>query len=48
MKMKAALRSAVKRSMYSICITFGDYVKELPLTKEVLQQLQDVLIFREG
>lgn len=47
-KMKAALRSAVKRSLYCICITFGDYVKELPLTKEVLQQLQDFLIFREG
>lgn len=47
-KMKAALRSAVKRSLYCICITFGDHVKELPLTKEVLQQLQDFLIFREG
>jgi nucleoporin NDC1 len=47
-KMKAALRSAVKRSLYCVCITFGDHVKELPLTKEVLQQLQDFLIFREG
>jgi nucleoporin NDC1 len=47
-KMKAALRSAVKRSLYCICITFGDCVKELPLPKEVLQQLQDFLSFREG
>jgi nucleoporin NDC1 len=47
-RMKAALRSAVKRSLYCICITFSDYVKELPLTKGVLQQLQDFLIFREG
>jgi hypothetical protein len=47
-KMKAALRSAVKRSLYCISITFGNYVKELPLTKEVLQQLQDFLNFREG
>lgn len=47
-KMKAALRSAVKRSLYCICITFGDHVKELPLTKDILQQLQDFLTFREG
>jgi nucleoporin NDC1 len=48
MKMKAALRSAVKRSLYCICVTFGDYVKELPLKKEVSQQLQNFLMFREG
>jgi nucleoporin NDC1 len=47
-KMKAALRSAVKRSLYCICVTFGDYVKELPLKKGVLQQLQNFLMFREG
>lgn len=47
-RMKAALRSAVKRSLYCICVTFGDYVKELPLKKEVLQQLQNFLMFREG
>jgi nucleoporin NDC1 len=47
-KMKAALRSAVKRSLYTISITFGDYVKELPLTKEVLQQIQQFLNFKEG
>lgn len=48
MKMKAALRSAVKRSLYTISIAFGDYVKDLPLTKEVLQQIQHFLNFREG
>jgi nucleoporin NDC1 len=47
-KMKAALRSAVKRGLYGICVTFGDYVKELPLKKEILQQLQNFLMFREG
>lgn len=48
MKMKAALRSAVKRSLYTVCIAFGDYVKDLPLTKEVQQQIQHFLNFREG
>lgn len=48
MKMKAALQSAVKQSLYCICVTFGDYVKELPLRKDVLQQLHNFLMFREG
>ena len=48
LKMKSALRSAVKRSLYCICIEFGDYVKELKLTKDVFQQLQPFLLFREG
>ncbi|KAJ9587601.1 hypothetical protein L9F63_018983 [Diploptera punctata] len=48
LKMKSALRSAVKRSLYCICIEFGDYVKELKLSKDVHQQLQPYLLFREG
>ncbi|XP_069692637.1 nucleoporin NDC1 [Periplaneta americana] len=47
-RMKAALRSAVKRSLYCICIAFGDFVKELPLSKDALQQLHCFLAFREG
>jgi hypothetical protein len=34
--------------VYTITIAFGDYVKDLPLTKEVLQQIQHFLNFREG
>jgi nucleoporin NDC1 len=48
MKMKAALRSAVKQSLYTVCVTFGEYVKDMSLSKEVLQQIQHFLNFREG
>jgi nucleoporin NDC1 len=47
-KMKNALRSAVKRSLYRIAVTFGQYLNELPLSNDSLQQMQNFLKFKEG
>ncbi|XP_050293389.1 nucleoporin NDC1 [Anthonomus grandis grandis] len=39
-KMKAAVTAAVKRSLFKICIKFGDYMNDIPLSKEISQYLQ--------
>lgn len=46
MQMKAALRSAVKRSLHTICIKFDDCVKDL-VTNEYSQQIHHLLNFTE-
>lgn len=41
-KMKGAIIMAVKRSLFRICLTFGNYINEFPLSKDVLQHLQTI------
>lgn len=48
MQLKTALRTAVRRSLYNIGNTFGEYVGQIPLTKEVNQQMQAFVSYREG
>lgn len=45
--MKAALKSAVKRSLYKIAIAYSYYLTELPLPPENLQSMQNFVSFRE-
>lgn len=47
MQMKAALKSAIKRSLYKICVTFKDHIQDLDLPPSVITQLQVYLTFRE-
>ncbi|XP_060526986.1 nucleoporin NDC1 [Cylas formicarius] len=39
-KMKGAVTAAVKRSLFNICRTFGNYLQDMSLPKDVLQYLQ--------
>lgn len=39
-KMKTAISASVKRSLFGITHTFGQYLKDLPLSKDVLQHIQ--------
>ncbi|KAG5882134.1 hypothetical protein JTB14_005963 [Gonioctena quinquepunctata] len=41
-KMKGAVTAAVKRSLFNICRTFGKYMSEFPLSKDVTLSLQSV------
>lgn len=43
-QMKGAVTAAVKRSLFNICRTFGGYLHDIPLNKEVLQYLQTHII----
>ncbi|XP_067002806.2 nucleoporin Ndc1 [Anabrus simplex] len=47
-KIKIALKSAVKRGLYHICLTYGVSVMELELPRNVHSQLQLFLSFKEG
>ncbi|XP_068910657.1 nucleoporin NDC1 [Tenebrio molitor] len=38
-KMKNAVAAAVKHSLFNMCLIFGDYFKDFPLSKDVLQYL---------
>lgn len=42
-KMKCALSSAVKRSLFNIYKTFESYINELPLNKDIINQLQTIV-----
>lgn len=46
-KLKHTLRSAVKRGLYRITVSFGNYLKELPLSTEALQQIPNFLLCKE-
>lgn len=46
-QMRIALKSAVKRSIYKIAITFRDYIKEIGLTVEAQQQMLGFIACRE-
>lgn len=39
-KMKNAIIASVKRSLFGISHTFGQYLKDIPMSKEILQHLQ--------
>ncbi|KAJ8984742.1 hypothetical protein NQ317_005007 [Molorchus minor] len=41
-RMKSAVSAAVKRSLFNICRTFGGYMNEVPLSKEVITYLQTI------
>lgn len=41
-KMKNAIVAALRRSLFNIYCTFGDYLKELPLNKSVISHLHTV------
>ncbi|XP_018579436.1 nucleoporin NDC1 [Anoplophora glabripennis] len=41
-RMKAAVTMAVKRSLFSICLSFGNYLNEFPLSKDVLSHLNTI------
>lgn len=47
-KMKSALTSAVKRSIYKIVITFSKYINEIPLDPEVYVAIQPFLMCKEA
>lgn len=47
-KMKVAVLSAVKRSLVNVCRTFGKYFDDMPLSKEVQQQLRVFALSRSG
>lgn len=47
-KMKSALTSAVKRSIYKIVITFSKYFNEIPLEPEVYVAIQPFLLCKEA
>lgn len=43
----AALRMAVKRSIYRIVSSFGDYIEDIPLQKTVKHQLESFIVYKE-
>lgn len=45
--MKASLKSALRRSLYTIAIAYSDYLTDLPLTNENLSCMQSYVNFRE-
>lgn len=47
-KMKLAVLNAVKRSLVNLSRTFGEYYVEMPLTKDIQQQLQLFVPSRNG
>ncbi|KAJ2947491.1 hypothetical protein O0L34_g17277 [Tuta absoluta] len=47
-KMKSALISSVKRSIYKIVITFSKYIHEIPLDTDVQAAIQPFLLCREA
>lgn len=47
-KMKSALLSSVKRSIYKIIITFHRYINDIPLSPEVKMAIQPFLLCKEG
>lgn len=47
-KMKSALNSSIKRSIYKITITFSKYINDIPLNPEVQIALQPFLLFKEA
>lgn len=40
-KMKSSVNSAVKRSLCDICVKFYKYLRDIPLSKETLKQLEN-------
>lgn len=48
LRMKAALSSAVKRSLYIMCCTFGQYLTDLSLSEDLKQILVNYVAFKEG
>lgn len=42
-KLETALRAAVKRSLYKICITYGELLNEINLSKDTLQELRNYI-----
>lgn len=47
-QLKTALRTAVRRSLYNICNTFGEYLPQMQISKEIFQQLQTFVNYKEG
>ncbi|XP_011552315.3 nucleoporin NDC1 [Plutella xylostella] len=47
-KMKSALLSSVKRSIYKIVITFSKYIHEIPLEPDVQMAIQPFLLCKEA
>lgn len=47
-KMKTALASSVKRSIYKIVLTFSKFINEIPLDPEVQVAIQPFLLCREA
>lgn len=47
-QLKVALRTAVRRSLYNMCNVFGKHLSQIPLSKEVGQQLQNFMLYKEG
>lgn len=47
-QLKNSLRTAVRRSLYNICNTFGPFLTQIPLNKDVHQQLISFMNYREG
>ncbi|XP_052132940.1 nucleoporin Ndc1-like [Frankliniella occidentalis] len=47
-RMKAALTSAVKRSLYILCNAFGPYLSDLPLSEDLRQVLGNYILYKEG
>lgn len=47
-QMLLELKSAVKRSIYKITVTFGVFIRDIPLDSETLQALQPFIHMREG
>ncbi|XP_043269882.1 nucleoporin NDC1 [Venturia canescens] len=43
----ASLRMAVKRSIYRIVSSFGDYIEDIPLQKTIKHQLESFIVYRE-
>ncbi|XP_034245983.1 nucleoporin Ndc1 [Thrips palmi] len=48
LRLKAALTSAVKRSLYILCSAFGPYLTELPLSEDLRQVLSNYVTYKEG
>lgn len=48
LRMKVALTSAVKRSLYILCCAFGPYLTDLPLSEDLRQALGNYVMFKEG
>lgn len=43
-KMKGAVTAAVKRSLFNICSSFNDYLRDIPLSKDIFHYLQVQII----
>lgn len=48
LRMKAALSSSVKRSLYILCNTFGHYLNDLPISDDLRKVLGSYILYKEG